>query len=277
MTVSFAGWHSLATWQADAPRIEQAEAGDVEATLAAHGRLRGTCRLCGRDVHFGHPSTSPDLREGLSCGHCGCNARQRAAAMVMLDALEGPRQADVYVTEQASPLFVALRRRMPRLLGSEYAQGFGRRLRLSTWLWRHGVVAWVGHGDATALRFGDASLDGVLSLDVLEHVPDHRAALAEFVRVLRPGAVLVLTVPFYDRRAATREIARRHPDGGIEHFGDPEYHGDPLGGGVVCFRHFGWDLCESLREAGFREARAYRVSDPGSGLPRGQWVFRARR
>ena len=41
--------------------------------------------------------------------------------MVLLDAIETPAQARVYATEQASPLYVALRRRMPRLRGSEFA------------------------------------------------------------------------------------------------------------------------------------------------------------
>ena len=57
----------------------------------------------------------------------------------------------------------------------------------------------------------------------------------------------------------------------------PEYHGDPLGGGVLCFHHFGWDLLDAMRECGFAEAEALRVRDPERGLPEAQWVLRARR
>lgn len=39
-------------------------------------------------------------------------------------------------------------------------------------------------GDATALRFGDASFDFVFSFHVLEHIPDFRKALSEMNRVL---------------------------------------------------------------------------------------------
>jgi 2-polyprenyl-3-methyl-5-hydroxy-6-metoxy-1,4-benzoquinol methylase len=46
-----------------------------------------------------------------------------------------------------------------------------------------------------ALPFADARLDVVVSASVLEYVPDPGAVLAECARVLRPGGVLVCTVP----------------------------------------------------------------------------------
>lgn len=49
--------------------------------------------------------------------------------------------------------------------------------------WPEGAIV----GDAMDLPLADANLDGVFSSNMLEHVPDHEAALAEFVRVLRPG------------------------------------------------------------------------------------------
>ena len=50
-------------------------------------------------------------------------------------------------------------------------------------------------GDATALPFREASFDGVISGEVLEHLRDDHAAVAEVVRVLKPGGWLALTVP----------------------------------------------------------------------------------
>lgn len=40
-----------------------------------------------------------------------------------------------------------------------------------------------------------ASRDAILCTQVLEHVPDPKAVLAEFHRILRPGALLIITVP----------------------------------------------------------------------------------
>lgn len=53
--------------------------------------------------------------------------------------------------------------------------------------------------DACHLPIADDSLDLVTALDVLEHLEDDAAAAAEIRRVLRPGGVLVVTVPV-DRR-----------------------------------------------------------------------------
>ncbi|MDC7785706.1 class I SAM-dependent methyltransferase [Rhodoplanes sp. TEM] len=51
-------------------------------------------------------------------------------------------------------------------------------------------------GDAAALdRMADGSIDVVVSMETLEHVPDWRAALAEFRRVLKPDGRLIASVP----------------------------------------------------------------------------------
>ena len=50
-------------------------------------------------------------------------------------------------------------------------------------------------GDATQLPFADGTFDGVVASEVLEHVQDDVGALAELVRVLRPGGALAVTVP----------------------------------------------------------------------------------
>lgn len=50
-------------------------------------------------------------------------------------------------------------------------------------------------GSALNLPFRNDAVDKAVSSEVLEHLPDDRAALAELFRVLRPGGTLVVTVP----------------------------------------------------------------------------------
>ena len=51
--------------------------------------------------------------------------------------------------------------------------------------------------DALALPFPAASFDKVICAEVLEHLVDDRAAMAELARVLRPGGMLAVSVPRY--------------------------------------------------------------------------------
>ena len=50
-------------------------------------------------------------------------------------------------------------------------------------------------GDVEALPFADGSFGTVLCTEVIEHIPDPSAALAEYRRVLQPGGVLIGSVP----------------------------------------------------------------------------------
>ena len=50
-------------------------------------------------------------------------------------------------------------------------------------------------GDALALPYPDGTFDVVIASEILEHVPEDDSAIAELVRVLRPGGRLAVTVP----------------------------------------------------------------------------------
>jgi SAM-dependent methyltransferase len=50
-------------------------------------------------------------------------------------------------------------------------------------------------GDATHLPFPDDTFDRVITSEVLEHIQDDVSAIAELVRVLRPGGSFACTVP----------------------------------------------------------------------------------
>ena len=50
-------------------------------------------------------------------------------------------------------------------------------------------------GDVEHLPFADGQFGTVLCTEVIEHIPDPARALAEFRRVLKPGGVLIGSVP----------------------------------------------------------------------------------
>jgi SAM-dependent methyltransferase len=50
-------------------------------------------------------------------------------------------------------------------------------------------------GDALDLPYDDATFDCVIASEILEHVPEDDRAIAELVRVLKPGGRLAITVP----------------------------------------------------------------------------------
>lgn len=76
----------------------------------------------------------------------------------------------------------------------------------------------VTQGDVTRLPFRDEAFDAVICSEVLEHIPDHRRAVQELVRVLKSGRHLAVSVPRYlpERICwALSEAYHREPGGHI--------------------------------------------------------------
>jgi SAM-dependent methyltransferase len=58
-----------------------------------------------------------------------------------------------------------------------------------------GASAQVAQGNVLSLPFPDASFDAVIISEVLEHVHEDQAAMAEIARIVRPGGRVAVTVP----------------------------------------------------------------------------------
>lgn len=61
--------------------------------------------------------------------------------------------------------------------------------------------------DASALPFRDGVLDGVVSAEVVQHLPDLHGIFAEIARVTRPGATILLST--LNRKSVVRRINRK--------------------------------------------------------------------
>lgn len=90
------------------------------------------------------------------------------------------------------------------------------------------------NGDALNLPFASASFDRVIAAEVLEHIPADTTAIAELVRVLRPGGTIAVTVPRFGPELANWALS-------------DEYHTVP-GGHIRIYRES--VLASRLRHAG---------------------------
>lgn len=75
----------------------------------------------------------------------------------------------------------------------------------------------VAQGVAEQLPIADRSLDGVVAMNVLHHVPDLPATIAEFDRVLKPGGRVVFCEPGLDHLTANETQRAR-----VEHGEDDQ-------------------------------------------------------
>jgi SAM-dependent methyltransferase len=65
-------------------------------------------------------------------------------------------------------------------------------------------------GAVEAMPFGDGCFDLATCLDVIEHTSDDRATLGELRRVVRPGGLLVVTVPAHPALWSTHDEVNLH-------------------------------------------------------------------
>ena len=221
-------------------------------------RTPGYCFVCHRWAEFvsswdhshevaGHRYVN--WREHLLCPNCGLNNRMRAVIHLLAESIPLNRDSRIYATEQTSPLFGHVRKLFPFAVGSEYLG--------TTVPFGHKNSKGLRNEDLTGLTFPDESFDAILSFEVLEHIPNYRAAFAECVRTLKPRGKMLFSVPFGVKARQNLIRARLRSDGTIEHLLPPEYHCDPRSsGGSLCFQHFGWEMFEQLKVAGFSTVSA---------------------
>lgn len=189
----------------------------------------------------------PNWREHLTC-RCGFPSRVRAAFHALQTLINPKPDAAIYVSEQITPIFKWLNLRHPNLCGSEY---LGPGIEPGT------VLDGIRHEDLCTLSFPENSFDVVISFDVLEHVEDFDAALANLVRVLKPGGKLLFAAPTQFEKKGVHRLVNVLSDGSYDYLLDPpEYHGNPVNPeeGALCFRYLGLETLDRLRALGMETA-----------------------
>jgi ubiquinone/menaquinone biosynthesis C-methylase UbiE len=127
----------------------------------------------------------------------------------VLDVGCGGGKFTKYIADQRPDLhIVGIDLSEPQLArASKLLRGYGDRVRFES-------------GDATQLKFPDASFDGVLSYGSIKHWTSQDAGLAECLRVLKPGGPLLVTDA---DRSATFEDCQRF----VANYASPRFLGGP--------------------------------------------------
>lgn len=184
------------------------------------------------------------------CPLCGSSFRDYVAVGQPLGIVEtrgvvgaGLREAD------ACPICNARdRTRLIHLYLTEYVFEPGRRIELLHLAPEYGLYRWlrtvegleytpgdldpgrysdipdVQKADITALPFGDATFDIVLSSHILEHIPDDIAAMRELFRVLKPGGRVLAPVPYAtDGQPTDEDLSVTDPGERTRRFGQNDH------------------------------------------------------
>ncbi len=227
----------------------------------------GFCFVCQKRSHFlsswelafnSGAHLEMNWREHMKCPRCRLNNRMRASIHLLMNIIAPTTESRIYATEQSSPLFGYLHKCFPSLQGSEFVQDGA--------LMSENNSKKLRHEDLTRLSFPSHSFDAILNFDVLEHIPDYRSAFAECARSLKPAGKMLFSVPFEANSVQNQIRAQLRNDGTIDHVLPPEYHDDPRNPeGCLCFQHFGWEMLEEVKQAGFSSVSALSYYSPEYG------------
>lgn len=208
------------------------------------------------------------LRETLQCRECFGSLRQRSLAIALLDYLHdktGIRHdsiatlADVGLgdlrlldTDNFSAISSFLKN----------VPGYTRCSYLPDRIWGSEIEPGYYNINLERIDFVDRSFDIVLTSDVMEHVRNSDVAHTEINRILKSGGAYIFNVP-YDEHSERDILLVDTSTNEDRYLCSPQYHGDPLTGGIIAYRVFGRDLIARLSSVGF-EVSFHRIEKPGN-------------
>jgi SAM-dependent methyltransferase len=140
---------------------------------------------------------------------------RRQLALDLLRASEGDRLKDLESSPKTSDSRALLDIGCGTGVVSRELQRFGRVLSLDmselalNYCCQRGLTDCV-RGDGTKLPLRENHFDAIVGLDIFEHIEDDSGAFHECWRVLKPGGVLVLSVPAFTSLWGPHDVALHH-------------------------------------------------------------------
>ena len=186
---------------------------------------------------------------GVRCVRCGSSAITLSLIRVLRDRVSDLSDRSCYELSTRGGVFAFLKRHAARVTGSEFIDG------IEPGTIRDGIRC----EDVQELTFADSSFDICTSTEVFEHVANDIKAFSEIQRVLKPGGMLLFTVPLFPAENTVERARLEH--GRIQHLKPPMFHDDHLRGlnKVLVFRDYGTDITHRLENAGFASAEIVRL------------------
>lgn len=196
------------------------------------------------------------LRETLQCSHCLASMRQRSLAFALLAYLNSGWSTQLSsIYDLAAHGLGGL-----RVLDTDNFSYISKLMREVSGYTRCSYIPSIAWGtclepnyyneDIQSLSFNDGAFDIVLTSDVMEHVRDCDSAHREIYRVLNSGGAYIFNVPFDSAAEDDIQLVDTSTPKDV-YLCKPQYHGDPLSGGVLAYRVFGRSLMGKLEALGF--------------------------
>ena len=130
--------------------------------------------------------------ENVFCPNCMSKNRERLILALLQHILPIENKTVLHFSPEKN-LYDYIRQRA-RVTTADIMPGFYRQ-----------IDPTIVYSDATKLEFADSSYEIIIANHILEHIPEDRKAMKELHRVLKPGGVAILQVPYSEKLETTIE------------------------------------------------------------------------
>jgi hypothetical protein len=202
---------------------------------------------------FTFPDNPNQYREGIILAKSEA-MNIRRLSLLHLVTLEQNLEKNLYITEQVTECYKYFKRYFKKIVGSEF---------IDENIHSGKIIDGVMHQNIENLSFKNNQFDIIVCSEVLEHVSNYLKSLKQFLRCLNYGGSCYMTFPFIIDLKKNIIRAYKNDYGELVHLLPAEYHGDTIRSkGILCYRHFGWEIIDQAKKIGFSDVLVYHIYDP---------------